>query len=131
MKFGSLSFMNFQGEGEKVVGTLCDLNVALRTLSYIPAAGFSTVYDVGSSKWSPPHRNESIHIRVHDIAALGANQSSTVEDWVPVTVRPVASTPKLTLIMPPNTDSAVNLVLSSGSSEIRLFKYSLLRRCNN
>jgi hypothetical protein len=98
------------------------VNLALRTLSYIPAAGFSALYDASSSRWSPPDRKEEIHVRVDDIAAaLGTKQSSTrstVEDWLPVTVRPVASTPELTLLTPPNTDTAVNLLLTSATSDI-------------
>ncbi len=94
------------------------MNLALRTLSYIPAAGFSALYNASSSRWSPPDRKEEMHVRVQEIDDVGKNESSTVEDWLPVTVRPVASTPELTLLTPPNTDTAVNLLLTSATSDI-------------
>ena len=103
-KADDLKFLIGNGTDNKVVqmfGKLCDINVALRTLSYTPQRSFVTEYDSVNKTWTPSSNKEEITVLVEQPSADGLSKVGPDTSFkLPVSIKAVDKEAEVSLIMP-------------------------------
>ena len=77
-------------ETMQVFGTLCDVNAALRTVSYMPKPDFNTDYEPINKTWTPATADEYIEVFVEQPSVDGSRLiGPTITIILPVSVKAV------------------------------------------
>jgi len=109
-KHGTLSFAHsdnlsfLMGDGSddeemQIFGKLCDVNAALRTLSYMPNPDFNTEYDFENKTWTPATKAEFIELFVEQPSDDGSViLGPSVTKTLPVSIKAVDKVPLMSII---------------------------------